>query len=526
MKYLLALTSILFSINSFSQDCIDSTLINPNCICILIIDPVCGCDGIEYTNSCFAECAGVTSYQNAYDENGNSIDCQSIVDEISICDSINISPSNPTLSFVDQQAFVSIDISTNYYSDITFPYCGFILINESGDTIAMEDINFAGNVYGLGSQMNETRNLLLNTPLASTISGTLQLINGYFSGNGELACEFPFTIEIEEDNSIVGQWYSAEEEEFLEFTTDSIFLYAVLDSCYEYDAVAYFYANNVLSLNFEDGETVNFDIQLGENTLDIVSEDTMSFISLTFDPTNWIECEGSDCEIYGVFAETYECDSAGYVMIDVEFEYENPEANEFEIFCNDNTYGPFEYGEPFYTIGPILADSSTYYEITVSDLESDCTDSYELGIIDCSVCKIYDVYAEAGQCDSAGYVMITIDFVVQNPEAAQFKLSGNGTNYGTFSYGQDYYEIGPLAGDGETNYEFLVNDLEDFECYNYYELGIINCDDFSSIHELKQSKKLMYVRNLLGEKVEFIKYNTPLFYFYDDGTVERKLILK
>lgn len=525
MKYLLTLTSILLTINSFSQDCIDSTFINPNCMCILVYDPVCGCDGIEYTNSCYAECAGVTSFQSAIDENGNPIDCQSIVNEVSICDSINISPSNPTLSFIDQLAFISIDISTDYYSDITFPYCGFILINESGDTIAMEDIYYAGNVYGLESQMSETRSLVLNTELTSTISGTLQLINGYFSGNSELACEFPFTIEIEEDNSLVGQWYSSEEEEFLEFTADSLFIYSILDSCYEYDALAYFYSNNVLSVNYDDGETSNHDIQFGENSFQITLEETISFTSINFDPTNWIECEGSDCEIYNVYAEVYECDSLGYVMVDVEFSYENPNSNQFEITGNGNNYGTFEYGEPFYTIGPILADSSTYYEIIVSDLESDCMDFFDLGTIDCSLCKIYDVFAEAGECDSAGYVMISIDFVVQNPEAAQFKLSGNGTNYGTFAYGQDFYEIGPLEGDGETMYEFVIYDLEDFECYNYYELGIINCDDFSSIHELVQAKKLLYVRNLLGEKVEYLKTNTPLFYFYDDGTVERKLIL-
>lgn len=30
------------------------------CICYEIYAPVCGCDGVEYANDCFAECAGVT----------------------------------------------------------------------------------------------------------------------------------------------------------------------------------------------------------------------------------------------------------------------------------------------------------------------------------------------------------------------------------------------------------------------------------------------------------------------------------
>jgi hypothetical protein len=43
--------------------CIDSTLIDSSMACIQIFDPVCGCDSITYSNSCFATYyGGVTSY--------------------------------------------------------------------------------------------------------------------------------------------------------------------------------------------------------------------------------------------------------------------------------------------------------------------------------------------------------------------------------------------------------------------------------------------------------------------------------
>ena len=45
-------------------DCIDPSLINPDAICFFIYDPVCGCDNVTYSNSCYAENSGVLSWVN------------------------------------------------------------------------------------------------------------------------------------------------------------------------------------------------------------------------------------------------------------------------------------------------------------------------------------------------------------------------------------------------------------------------------------------------------------------------------
>ena len=44
-----------------SGNCIDSTLIDPNGICTEQWEPVCGCDGVTYSNSCHATNAGITN---------------------------------------------------------------------------------------------------------------------------------------------------------------------------------------------------------------------------------------------------------------------------------------------------------------------------------------------------------------------------------------------------------------------------------------------------------------------------------
>ena len=42
--------------------CINPDWINPMAICPWVYDPVIGCDGIEYSNSCIAEAAGISSW--------------------------------------------------------------------------------------------------------------------------------------------------------------------------------------------------------------------------------------------------------------------------------------------------------------------------------------------------------------------------------------------------------------------------------------------------------------------------------
>ena len=67
LKIILSSLILFFSLSCSDSDdaqdtCIDESKIDELGLCIEVYQPVCGCDGVTYSNSCRADGSGVISY--------------------------------------------------------------------------------------------------------------------------------------------------------------------------------------------------------------------------------------------------------------------------------------------------------------------------------------------------------------------------------------------------------------------------------------------------------------------------------
>jgi hypothetical protein len=149
MKYfltpLLALVLTLSANFGQAQGCIDSTLINPNAICPLIWDPVCGCNGVTYANGCEAtNYGGVTSYTPG--ECAAQTPCMNMSGlDFGLCDMfLGYAWTGNSCTAFSGCGYVvdNIDYSPNFYSNLEDCYaiCG------GGDCISQYQLNLGSMV--------------------------------------------------------------------------------------------------------------------------------------------------------------------------------------------------------------------------------------------------------------------------------------------------------------------------------------------------------------------------------------------
>jgi polyhydroxybutyrate depolymerase len=145
-----------------------------------------------------------------------------------------------------------------------------------------------------------------------------------------------------------------------------------------------------------------------------------------------------------------------------------------------------------------------------------------------SIPNIMDFWKNFNNCNSTAIVTNVPNTNTADGCTAEHQIWENGSN----GVAVEHYKIidgehswpGALFPNGITNQD--INAAEKiWEFFNNYDInGLINPTNIKNI-TTEKSAELIKVVDVLG-RVTIPKPNTPLFYIYKDGTVEKRIIVK
>lgn len=91
-----------------------------------------------------------------------------------------------------------------------------------------------------------------------------------------------------------------------------------------------------------------------------------------------------------------------------------------------------------------------------------------------TACILDAVSIETLPCTPNGVFYIDLNFQYES-DGSTFKVTGNGTEYGTYAYADLPVEIGPFPGSSTAIYEVIITDLFDENCSTFAEFEALNC---------------------------------------------------
>jgi len=190
------------------------------------------------------------------------------------------------------------------------------------------------------------------------------------------------------------------------------------------------------------------------------------------------DCPG--CSISELMVDPAECTSDTTFGAWISFDHFGIDSSTVNIYADAQFVGTFPTITPLFIGNLPAGEGIMTIEVCGNDTmrTQACCTTAEIEALSCQEvgCPIVDVLATATECDSSGQVFVSLNIVLEGATGGGFIVAGNGTTYGAFGYDELPVNLGPLDGDGETEWEFIVIDLGDPTCSAFRELGVISCD--------------------------------------------------
>ena len=198
-----------------------------------------------------------------------------------------------------------------------------------------------------------------------------------------------------------------------------------------------------------------------------------------------VECDDDDddtCAITNLMATPLGCNDDGTFRLKLDFDHQlNANAN-FKVVFRGDVVGEFNTSQLPITLENLRGDDTPHVEdIKVCLTNSDCCREVEFMLPNCNggsgdSCAIYDVHANVLACDTTGAFYVKLHFEKEHPGNKGFNIYVNGVLFeDSLSYDLDTITLGPLAGDGVSDYDILIKDNQKPDCYALVSIEAPNC---------------------------------------------------
>ena len=203
--------------------------------------------------------------------------------------------------------------------------------------------------------------------------------------------------------------------------------------------------------------------------------------------------------------------------------------NEIQLVSNSN-YDALWPNDAISSIFTLTVDSDTSINVQFMDNQNVmCEDSVSLYALVPQVPTIHSLGNSLVCSESTFYQWYFNGFPLENEYSQILQNVSNG-NYSVFTIDNNgcsaFSEILPI--DFTASWDCVNNQCVDLGNGNGIYVSLQNCQNScltnSSIKQHKFDKQLIKVINIYGVETSSVE-NSPLFYIYDDGTVEKKLFI-
>jgi hypothetical protein len=197
------------------------------------------------------------------------------------------------------------------------------------------------------------------------------------------------------------------------------------------------------------------------------------------------------CDYYNLETNVISC-TEDSMKFNLDFDYFNV-SDSFMIGSPLGFLGTFHINElPLQNLAVPRMDS---INVLIQDQNSSfCFNGFTVYGESCDQCSISNVLAIPTECNDDNVFYVTLSFEHMNTSESGFTIVGSGVNYGSFLYEDnilldngsymDSLILGPIPGDCETVWEFVVYDNSVDQCHDFTYIEPICCEEPCEIWEL------------------------------------------